>query len=357
MSRIIYISKTMGQGGAENVVENLAIYATNHYDEVIVISNGGYRVDNLESNGIKHIEIPNLDEKSIVNFIKTIIVIYNTLNKESDIIHTHHRMAAFYVKICRYFKRFRHIYTAHNVFENKKKLTHFSIKNSEIVAVGNSVKKNLISYFNIDSSRIEVINNTSFFEFQTKNIIDELYKYHLKGKFIYTNIGRLTEQKNMLLFCKAIKIINKYNNNIEAFIIGDGEEKKVLEKYIKENKITNVHILGFKKDVENYIYSSDVICLSSKWEGQPLIPIEAISMGKPLVVTPVEGTLEIVKENETGFVSKSIETEKEYADALLDSYNKREKWKQISINAHNKYNKLYSNKVFFEKYDSIYKGD
>lgn len=72
-----------------------------------------------------------------------------------DIIHTHHRMAAFYARIISMLSKVKHVYTAHSIFYDKRKLMRYALGNCEIVAVGNGVK---ITWF-------------MFMEFQTKELI------------------------------------------------------------------------------------------------------------------------------------------------------------------------------------------
>ena len=55
-------------------------------------------------------------------------------DEKIDVIHSHHRMAAFYSRVLGFFhKKLKRIYTAHNVFFNKKMLMRFSLKNSSIL--------------------------------------------------------------------------------------------------------------------------------------------------------------------------------------------------------------------------------
>ena len=162
MINILHISRTMGQGGAEKVVYQICKDIKEKDLNMYVASTGGYLSKKLEEQGIVNINIPDIDKKNPVLMLKTLIILYKTIKKyDISIVHSHHRMAAFYSIILNIFNRkFKRVYTAHNIFEDKKKLMRFSLKGSKIVAVGNSVKRNLEEFYKINTSQIELIYNS-----------------------------------------------------------------------------------------------------------------------------------------------------------------------------------------------------
>lgn len=85
----------MGQGGAEKVVYQLC--KDNKKATQFVASCGGKYVEELNKVGVKHIMIPDIDRKNPVLILKTIVILLRTIKKyKIDIVHSHHRMAAFY---------------------------------------------------------------------------------------------------------------------------------------------------------------------------------------------------------------------------------------------------------------------
>ena len=125
--KVLHISRTMGQGGAEKVVYQLCV-GNNSYESVVA-STGGYYLNDLANNNIKHYIIPDLNSKNPFLMIKTIFLLLKIIKEEKvNIIHSHHRMAAFYSRILCYFVKASRVYTAHNVFYDKKVLLRFSLK-------------------------------------------------------------------------------------------------------------------------------------------------------------------------------------------------------------------------------------
>ena len=97
----------------------------------------------------------------------------------------------------------------------------------------------------------------------------------------YLSIGRLTEQKN---FSFLIKMFSKHNKNFKInklLIIGDGEEKNNLQELIKKNNMEkNIFLLGFKKNVYNYINNCEAIISVAKYEDPGFVLIEAAYLKK-----------------------------------------------------------------------------
>ena len=66
-------------------------------------------------------------------------------------------------------------------------------------------------------------------------------------------VGRLTRQKKFLDVIHAIKNLEKeFINKINLVILGEGEQKELIIKEIKENNIKNVFLLGYKKSLQIY---------------------------------------------------------------------------------------------------------
>lgn len=105
--------------------------------------------------------------------------------------------------------------------------------------------------------------------------------YRVKGdktKLIF--VGRLVYQKGI----DRILYLFKKIKNLELLLIGDGIEKKKLQRKVKELKIEkNVKFLGHKKNPFKYIAGADYFILPSRWEGLPNCVIESLALGTPVI--------------------------------------------------------------------------
>ena len=143
------------------------------------------------------------------------------------------------------------------------------------------------------------------------NEIKKLSKVKIKRSFSQKklniiSVGRLTEQKNHITQLKAIKYIKKKYNPCLT-IIGKGYKEEYLQSYIKANNIQkNVKLIGYKKNPFPYIIKSDILILSSKFEGLPNILLEAQYLKKYIISSNCSsGPKEILLNGKAGDLFKS----------------------------------------------------
>lgn len=299
---ILFFTRTMKLGGTENVVLQLCEIFRPLVNKIVVCSCGGVNVEKLTALGIEHYEIPDIEIKTAQVVVKTAAALHTIIkNERITIIHTHHRMASFYVAALKLNKKCTFINTSHNTFTDKKKLTKFALKKGSLVACGEMVKLNLIEEFEIQAKQVTVIHN-AVQPFDGKIIVDDVIKkLHTDGYFIVGNVGRLSEQKGMEYYIQAIPEILKNHTKIHFLIIGEGEDERKLKKLVCSLNIGEyVTFMGYRSDIQNIMAQINLIVLSSLWEGLPLTPIEAFSVGRTIVATAVDGTVEIVKDGQNG---------------------------------------------------------
>ena len=128
----------------------------------------------------------------------------------------------------------------------------------------------------------------------------------LDNKKYILSIGRLTKQKNFSFLIKNfIKVSNNFKN-LNLVILGEGEEKKKLDKIIKETKFGNkVFLLGKKENIYPYLKNSLFFILTSKWEDPGFVILESMFAKKIVFSSDCEnGPKEIIKDTKNGFTYK-----------------------------------------------------
>ncbi|MCL7710659.1 CDP-glycerol glycerophosphotransferase family protein [Actinobacillus pleuropneumoniae] len=115
-------------------------------------------------------------------------------------------------------------------------------------------------------------------------------------KFI--NIGRMSHEKDQLKLIEAFCEAKKVHANIRLFILGDGVLKQDLTNKIKELSLEkDVYLLGQKKNPFPYLKQADVFILSSNHEGQPMVLLESLTLGTPIIATDIVGNRSILGDN------------------------------------------------------------
>lgn len=352
---LLFFTRTMGLGGTEKVIIQLCSNLKDKFNKIVVCSCGGIYEQKLKDMGIIHYKINDIEKKSFVNIVKNTFVLMRIIKEEKiDIIHTHHRMAAFYIAIINKKKKMKFIHTAHNIFEDKKILTCFALKNATVVAVGKEVKNNLVEFYKINQNQIKIIYNAIKGYNKEIKIEDKILRWKEKGYVTVGNIGRLSQQKGMKYYIDSINLAKSHNLKVKFFIIGDGEDRSKIENKIRELGLSDeVFLLGYREDIQNIMKQLDFIVLSSLWEGFPLTPIEAFSVSKPVIATNIPGTNEIVIDDFNGILVKAKDS-KELYEAIEYLYNNTEKMKEYSMNAYKTYIEKFSYDQFVDKYLMLY---
>lgn len=117
----------------------------------------------------------------------------------------------------------------------------------------------------------------------------------LDGSIVLLGIGRLTHQKNPLLFFAIADAMRHKFENIRAVWLGDGDMRPALERLIDENGALEwFKLAGWCGDVRDFIAASDIVVNSSRYESFGYITAEALAMERPVVASNVIGTRDIL---------------------------------------------------------------
>ena len=136
------------------------------------------------------------------------------------------------------------------------------------------------------------------------------------------SIGRLTKQKNFSLLITAFKEIKKEYPNLKLIILGEGEERKKLEKLIEDLNLNgHVFLEGYKKNIFNYLYHCECYISSSLYEDPGFSLIESGFLNKPVIAADSNtGPTEILNNSNNGFLFKNNDR-----ISLVDEYLKFKK--------------------------------
>lgn len=352
---ILMFSRTMGLGGTEKVVLQLCEILKPHAHKIVVCSTGGVMVQKLAEMGIKHYKIPDVTEKSPWIVMRIMRQLNKIIRQECiTVVHTHHRMAAFYAMFLQKKNCFTYIATAHNTFNDKRVLTRLAYRNCHVIACGSMVKRNLIEFFGLPAQQVTVIHNAVPAFIDTIVPDKTVQKLHQAGYFLIGNIGRLSAQKGMKYFLQACAMVKKQVPEVRFLIVGTGEERAGLEQLRDKLGLQkDVFFLGYRQDIQNLMSQLDLVVLSSLWEGLPLTPLEAFSVGKTIVATNVDGTAEEVIDGSNGILVPKADA-KALADGMLELYHQPEKRERMAVQAAETYRRKFSIDSYRERILAYY---
>lgn len=206
-------------------------------------------------------------------------------------------------------------------------------KIDKIICVSEDSKKSVLNLYPENKNKIEVIYNPI-----DKNNILKLSKEKAnfnfnKSKINIITIGRLTKIKGYDILLQSHNKLIKEGLDYNLIILGEGIERKNLEKYIKENNLeNNTQLLGFKENPYPYLKEADIFVSSSRYEGYPLVLCEAVCLGKPIIATNCTGPKEILENSRYGLMAEveNVDDLAEKMKKLILNEELRKKYSDLS---------------------------
>ena len=203
----------------------------------------------------------------------------------------------------------RRIHTMHSIAkkENNKVGRVFNKISFRIcgvipVALSSAVRDTVVDEYGVNSSKIPVIFNG----IDLNNCVEKS-DYEIVDKIKILHIGRFVDAKNHIGLLKAFLQFHKKYNKSGLYLIGEGENRKVIEDYIIENDLQkHVHLLGQMSSVYECLHNADIFALPSLYEGVPMTLIEAMGTGLPIVATRVGGIPDMLDDDCAVLVDGSV---------------------------------------------------
>ena len=156
MHKVLIATMSLGIGGAETHIVELALELKRRGVDVSVASNGGVYVDALENSGITHYSVP-MHRRRPQDMLKSYLLLRKIIKREKpDIVHAHARIPSFICGIIRKSYRYAFVTTAHFDFKVGRWLRFLSNWGDKTIAVSEDIKKYLADNYSIQPENIIV---------------------------------------------------------------------------------------------------------------------------------------------------------------------------------------------------------
>lgn len=180
-------------------------------------------------------------------------------------------------------------------------------KYDKIVCVSEDVRNSFIKGYGDKFEPVTLYNCYDDSEILNKSKEPLPEEINKDGK-ICVAVGRLVKSKGFDKLLKAHKRLLGEGISYKLWILGEGEERGNLEKYIKENNLSDsVTLFGFTKNPYKYIKNADITVCSSEYEGFSTVVVESLILGTPVVTTDCTGMREMLGDSEFGLVTENSE--------------------------------------------------
>lgn len=231
-----------------------------------------------------------------------------------DIVHGHLNVLPYMYKAAILNRKVKFVHTLHSLADNlasgyQKTIDRWFYKKELFVPVTISEQclKSYQDYFGLTNGNMIVngrAETTPSPDFENvKNEIDS-YKKNSETK-VFITVARCHPQKNQRMMVESFNQLYEEGVNCILLVVGNHFNDTVLGKSLQDMSKPNIHFLGEKANVTDYLMCSDFFCLSSLYEGLPISLLEALSCRVTPVCTPVGGMQDVITEGVTGFLSSS----------------------------------------------------
>ena len=191
-----------------------------------------------------------------------------------------------------------------------------------------------------DSSKVKIVRGSGVDtkRFSPENVdLDAVKKIKkelcLNGGLVISMITRLVKYKGIEEYLEAASLLKVKYPNTDFLLVGPQDNTLAALSLEEISKYSNVvKYLGFRSDIPEILYLSDIVILPSYREGIPRALLEAGSMGKPIITTNVPGCKEVVEDGINGFLipTKDVKALLEAIEKLVLNEDLRKKMGKLS---------------------------
>lgn len=312
--KIIQILPELNSGGVERGTLEIGRYLVEQGHESVVISNGGRLVEQLESEGTRHITLP-VHKKSLLSLrqIKTLRQVFK--DERPDIIHLRSRLPAWIAWLA--WRRMdpstrpRLITTVHG-FNSVNAYSKIMTRGELVIAVSTSCREFVLkNYPDTDPANIRVVHrgvDPAEFPAGYRPGSDWLDAWEREfpetmGKRLVTLPGRVTRLKGHADFIRIIQLLATSHPEIHGLIAGGAHPKKQaymdeLQASIRQAGLDDrITITGHRSDMREVLAHSDiVVSLTTQPESFGRTALEALCLSKPVIGYDHGGVGEILAE-------------------------------------------------------------
>lgn len=172
--------------------------------------------------------------------------------------------------------------------------------------------------------KCEVMYNPKSFSSVEKSTVEEK---------CFLAAGRFVHQKGFDLLIEAFNLFSSHNSDWNLIIVGEGEEKESLVKLIDKFELKDrIEIKPFTDNIEKYFLKTSILLLSSRWEGMPMIVLEAFEMGVPVISYDITAAEQLIENGKQGVLIDKFNIE-QFSNSMLEISKSYELRRKMSLNA------------------------
>ena len=317
---ILQVTAALEQGGVERGTVEMAAFIVEQGAKSFVASQGGRMVSELEALGSHHFNLPLAQRNPGTLLYAALQLKKIILKKDISLVHARSRAPAWAAYLASRSTGVPFVTTFHGThrIQNslKKKYNSVMVKGRRVIAISQFIRNHIIENYGIDEALIDVaprgFDPHKFYPGVVANGQIQELKNSLglkDGVSVISLPGRLTRWKGQSIFLEALGEIADLP--WQALVIGGADKKhnylEELKNLVKNGGIEDrVNFVGNQPAIIPFYAVSDiVVSASTEPEAFGRVAVEAQAMGKAVIASAHGGSLETVRDGETGWLFKN----------------------------------------------------
>lgn len=339
MIKVLYLLNHAGKAGTERYVQTLIEKLNNREIKAYFAYNeDGLLVERLKNIGVEtyRIEMKNPFD------LKAVSALSGLCKKlDIDIVHTQFLRENYIAMLSRLINpKVRVIYTNHFIMKNNAvtRLTNrlITLLESRIIAVCNKGRDMMISN-GINAKKIKVIFNGIDPDYWGEPVQSTLRQELGVGEdvFIFLCASRFAHDKGHRFLINAVNQLKKITDmKFKCVLANDGPLMEECKKQVQELGLDDdVIFTGFRSDIKNLIYASNLYINSSEHEALSFAIIEVLACGLPVIATDMAGNGDIVNDETNCGILVKYNDDKGLAQSIKRVMQDKNLQKTLSKNA------------------------
>lgn len=334
--RILEVHYSTTWAGAERFVVDLCneLSKTNEVflctiEDDTIPGKSYYRSELLKS--VKYINLKCKSGNDVRGFCRLLKTIRDV---KPDIVHAHTDALNLWIPSLLY-RGAKYFHTIHSLADKRqfsKWLTpvykYFYRKRIQAITISSICQQSYVKLYHINNAK-QIDNGRSQMKPSPniKLVEKEVNSYRSSSETkIFVHVARCSMVKNETLLFRSFSRLYQENRNCVLLVIGANYDSPE-NRHLLEEATPNIHWLGVKDNVYDYLLNADFFILSSLYEGLPISLLEALSAGIIPISTPAGGVTDVIKERSMGFLSPTMYDEDFYNTIITaldtcDSFNR-----------------------------------
>ncbi|MBI3321910.1 MAG: glycosyltransferase family 4 protein [Candidatus Omnitrophica bacterium] len=314
--RILQLTSHLHTGGITRYVVSLAERLVKQGHRVMVASDAGPVLSQLEAIGVAHWQLPlQTSAEFSPQVFRAVRQLADRLRQEPvEVIHAHTRVSQVVAAQMTRRLGIPYVTTWHGIYQRRLGRRLWPCTGAVTIAISELVRKHLLEVFHVPESRIRHIHNgidTAYYAMPPQPQVVQTcrQRWNLSAdRPVVAAIGRLAagRVKGFDTLLAAIALLAE-GAGPQALIVGDGPRRPFLEDIAERLRIQHrVRFVGEVSDIRIPLALADVFVFTSRWpEAFGLTLVEAMAAGKPIVATRAGAVPEVIRHDVEGWLVAS----------------------------------------------------